>query len=258
MKKFLSIVLMILLVLSPVINVEAATTTSSTTKATTSKKTTTKKTTTEKTSEKETEKEGKRVKIHLFYASWCGYCKALHEYLAELAKDPTYGPMFELVDYEVDTDSYSAELKEEVDTYFDHAGNGGVPVYVIGDEYFDGYAAESYNDRIKKAIKDAYESGKTFNKVEKLAENLGKENNTIGYVILGVFAVIIIAVIVSSSKNKYYEEEADKEAEVKKETATTEVKEEKVESTAKNETTEKTKTSKTTKKKQNKSTKKTK
>lgn len=246
MKKFLSIVLMILLVMFPVISVDAATTKSTsttTTKKTTTKKTTTKKTTT--TTTKETVKEGSKIKIHVFYSSTCGYCKALHEFLDELSKDSTYGSMFEVVDYEV-SNSDNSELKTEVDTYYDHAGNTGVPVYIIGNQYFDGYGA-SYNDRIKSAIKEAYESGKTFDAVEKLAAKLNKDNNVVGYVILAGVAVMIIAVIISSSKNRYYEDETD-EVEAKEE-KTTDVKKVETESKAEEKTTKKTKTSSATKKK---------
>lgn len=231
MKKFLSIVLLLLLVVAPVMEVSATT-----------KKTTTTTTKTTTTTE-ETIKDGKVVTVHVFYSSTCSFCKALREYLSELSNDKTYGKLFEVVEYEV-SDSFNSELKSEVDSYYDNATNTGVPVYVIGDDYYDGYEASTYNDRIKESIKKAYESGKTYDAIDKLSSKLKKDTSAVGYVILGIVAVMIVAVIVSSSKNKYYEE--DEEETVEK----VETKSEKVSKSApKKTTTKKTKTSTTTKKK---------
>lgn len=239
MKKFFSIVLLLLLVVAPVMEVNAATT----------KKTTTTKIT---TPTEEAIKDGKVVTVHVFYSSTCGFCKTLREYLSELSNDKTYGKLFEVVEYEV-SDSFNSELKSEVDAHYNNPTNTGVPVYVIGDDYYDGYEASTYNDRIKASIKKAYESGKTYDAIEKLSSKLKKDSSAIGYVILGIVAVIIVAVIVSSSKNKYYEDEEVETEEVKTkevETKKAETKSEKVSKSApKKTTTKKTKTSTTTKKK---------
>lgn len=247
MKKFLSIVLMVLLVMSPVMMVEAKTTTTTTTKATTKKST--KKTTTKKTTTEEASENKNPINIYVFYSSTCPHCSDLHEFLDKLKEDKTYGKMFKVVDYEVTSDSHNSDLMYEVVSHFKQTYDG-VPIYVIGNQYMSGFAEDVHGDQVKEAIQKAYDE-QPKDEIAELIQELAnkKDGNAIGYIVLAVAVVIIIGVIYSSSKNKYYDDEVDsvdeneaKTVEIKNEKKTTETK--KVES-KKNDS---KKTSSTTKK----------
>lgn len=230
MKKFLSIVLMVLLVMSPVMVVEAKTTTKATT-TTAAKKTTTKatkKTTTKKTTTEEAKEDKNPINIYVFYRSTCPHCQDLHSFLNELKEDKTYGDMFRVVDYEV-SQKENSDIVFSVANHFNYkeedgkSYGGGVPAYVIGNKFMVGYGS-TMADEVKAAIKAAYDEQPT-DEVAKLISEMSnkKDNNAIGYIVLAVATVIIIAVIYSSSKNKYYddeevvEEKPEKVAETKKE-----------------------------------------
>lgn len=230
MKKFLSIVLMVLLVMSPVMVVEAKTTTTKST-TTAAKKTTTKatkKTTPKKTTTEEAKEDKNPINIYVFYSSSCPHCQDLHSFLNELKEDKTYGDMFRVVDYEV-SEKGNSDIVFSVANHFNYkeedgkSYGGGVPAYVIGNKFMVGYGS-TMADEVKAAIKAAYDE-QPIDEVAKLISEMSnkKDNNAIGYIVLAVATVIIIAVIYSSSKNKYYddeevvEEKPEKVAETKKE-----------------------------------------
>lgn len=255
MKKFLSIVLMVLLVMSPVMVVEAKTTTKATT-TTAAKKTTTKatkKTTTKKTTTEEAKEEKNPINIYVFYSSSCPHCQDLHSFLNELKEDKTYGDMFNVVDYEV-SEKGNSDIVFSVANHFNYkeedgkSYSGGVPAYVIGNKFMVGYGS-TMADEVKAAIKAAYDE-QPIDEVAKLISEMSnkKDNNAIGYIVLAVATVIIIAVIYSSSKNKYYddeevvEEQPEKVTETKKESKKADSK--KTSSTTKKKTTKKNTTKK--------------
>lgn len=255
MKKFLSIVLMVLLVMSPVMVVEAKTTTKATT-TTAAKKTTTKatkKTTTKKATTEEAKEEKNPINIYVFYSSSCPHCQDLHSFLNELKEDKTYGDMFNVVDYEV-SEKGNSDIVFSVANHFNYkeedgkSYSGGVPAYVIGNKFMVGYGS-TMADEVKAAIKAAYDE-QPIDEVAKLISEMSnkKDNNAIGYIVLAVATVIIIAVIYSSSKNKYYddeevvEEQPEKVTETKKESKKADSK--KTSSTTKKKTTKKNTTKK--------------
>lgn len=261
MKKFLSIVLMVLLVMSPVMAVEAKTTTKATT-TTVAKKTTTKatkKTTTKKTTTEEAKEDKNPINIYVFYSSTCPHCQDLHSFLNELKEDKTYGDMFKVVDYEV-SQKENSDIVFSVANHFNYkeedgkSYGGGVPAYVIGNKFMVGYGS-TMADEVKAAIKAAYDE-QPIDEVAKLISEMSnkKDNNAIGYIVLAVATVIIIAVIYSSSKNKYYddeevvEEKPEKVAETKKEESK-KTDSKKTSSTTKKKTTKKNTTKKKTTKK---------
>lgn len=261
MKKFLSIVLMVLLVMSPVMVVEAKTTTKATT-TTVAKKTTTKatkKTTTKKTTTEEAKEDKNPINIYVFYSSTCSHCQDLHSFLNELKEDKTYGDMFKVVDYEV-SQKENSDIVFSVANHFNYkeedgkSYGGGVPAYVIGNKFMVGYGS-TMADEVKAAIKAAYDE-QPIDEVAKLISEMSnkKDNNAIGYIVLAVATVIIIAVIYSSSKNKYYddeevvEEKPEKVAETKKEESK-KTDSKKTSSTTKKKTTKKNTTKKKTTKK---------
>lgn len=189
MKKILTVLLSVLLVVMPVINVDAKTTTT-------------------------TKKAGEKVNFYIFYGSTCGYCKALHEYTAKLEQNPDFNYMFNIVDFEVWGNSDNAQLLQDIAAHFNVKANG-VPFYVIGDEYFTGYA-ESFQSKIEAAIKKAYNdttlvdfiptldsyknATKTTSEAKKAEEKATKTKNYGAYIVLGLTTVIIIGIIIVRSK----------------------------------------------------------
>ena len=189
MKKILTVLLSVLLVVMPIVNVDAKTTTT-------------------------TKKAGEKVNFYIFYVSTCGYCKALHEYTAKLEENPDFNYMFNIVDFEVWGNSDNANLMQDVAKEFNVQANG-VPFYVIGEEYFTVYA-ESYQTKIEAAIKKAYNDAntkdmvstlesyknatKTTSEAKKAEEKATKTKNYGAYIVLGLTTVIIIGIIIVRSK----------------------------------------------------------
>lgn len=214
-------------------------------------------------------KEG-AVNVYVFYSPTCPHCSDLHAYLAELGEDKEYKDLFNVVDYDVVSNQTNYDLWEKVAEYFGVKVDG-VPFYVIGDQYYEGFG-DSAKDTIKAAIKNSHNDSKYLDVVDGIGkgEITGEKNNSedkkgnnmVGMIILAITVVIIIILIVCSSKNKYYDdEEDDDEEEEKKETASEETKVEtktetkKTSSTKANTTkTNATKKTNTTKKNNNKST----
>lgn len=204
-------------------------------------------------------KEG-AVNVYVFYSPTCPHCSDLHEYLAELGEDKEYKNLFNVVDYDVVSSQTNYDLWEKVAEYFGVKVDG-VPFYVIGDQYYEGFG-DSAKDTIKAAIKNAHNDSKYLDVVDGIGkgEITGqkeetedkKGNNMVGMVILAITVVIIIILIVCSSKNKYYDDEEDDDEDLE-ETKEVEVKEtsSKKANTTKTNATKKTNT---TKKNNNKST----
>lgn len=197
MKKFMTYFIILLVVMLPVLGVDAAK----------KKKTTTTTTTTQA---------GEKVNFYIFYGSTCGYCQRLHEYVAELEKDPTINYMFNVVDYEVWGDAENNRLMTEVAKDMDYDVTG-VPVYVIGEQIFGGYSEER-NDSIRKAIEDAYSNKDTKDMVSDIAAEIlsgdrtsseSKKNKTVGFIILGVTAIVVVAILFSKNNTSYYDDEDD-------------------------------------------------
>lgn len=163
------------------------------------------------------------VTMYVFYAGYCGYCSALHSYLDnELTKDEAYKDKFNVVYIEIADEKGTAiagnnEMFSVVADHFEYT-KGGIPFYIVGDQYLSGYS-EELQSSIKKMIDEEYNDKKykdvvstlidvksiVFPEAEKETENT-KNNNMIGYIILGITAVIIIAIIFGRSKTSYYEE----------------------------------------------------
>ena len=223
--------------------------------------------------------EGKKVNLYVFYGSTCSHCADLHTVLAELEEDKEYNYMFEVVDYEVWSDSKNATLMQDVAEYLGTTAQG-VPFYVVGDYYAEGFpdisstdasvkkAVNQVIDDLKSAIKKAYDAANadkpTYEDIvaavgsgnatvkEKTAKKSGS-NDVVGYIILGATVIVIVAIIFGRSSTKDEEEELAEALEAEeKEEAVEEAKPKKApakKATAKKTTTTKKAATKTTAKK---------
>lgn len=163
------------------------------------------------------------VTMYVFYAGYCGYCSALHSYLDnELTKDDEYKDKFKVVYIEIaDEEGKSIDpnngMYSVVADHFKYE-NGGIPFYIVGDQYLSGYSEAMQSD-IKKMIDEEYKDSKYKDVVSELidlksvvdptAEGQAEEkknNDMIGFIVLGITAVIIVAIIFGRSKTAYYEE----------------------------------------------------
>ena len=195
MKKFFYVILALMLVLLPVVNVSA------------------------KEKAKDTAKE--KVNMYIFYGDGCGYCAALHAYVEKLVENKEFKDKVNIVNYEVWGSVENSTLMSNVASYLGVKADG-VPFYVIGDWSSSGFAQEASPAQIEAAIKEAYDdedyydvvaavgSGQvTLNDAEQKEEDNKKQNDLVGYIILGVTAIIVVAIIFGRSNDTYYDEETE-------------------------------------------------
>ena len=147
------------------------------------------------------------INIYLFRGQGCGYCKKFLTFLNSITDE--YGKYFNLVSFEVWQDEANSELMslaaeamgEEV---------SGVPFIIIGDQVFPGYA-EDYDERIKSAIKDLYDTdvSERFDVFEHIGEKgkkVDKKTNSndiiVGVVTVAIIGGIVALAVVTRRKNK--------------------------------------------------------
>lgn len=88
--------------------------------------------------------------IYLFYKETCGYCHSLMNFLDSLPDEMQ--DKYNLVKYDISTNSEYSSLMYEVGDYFDDAVSG-VPYFVVGTETFRGYST-NYDSDIIDAINE--------------------------------------------------------------------------------------------------------
>ena len=113
----------------------------------------------------------KQAIIYLFRGKGCGYCRRFLTFLNSIVSD--YGKYFKVVSYEVWNDSDNKNLMTQVAEFFDKSAKG-VPFIVIGDKVFEGYASD-YDEEIKKAIKDLYDSNNKYDVLAEIEKAKGKD-----------------------------------------------------------------------------------
>lgn len=111
--------------------------------------------------------------VYLFRGKGCGYCRALLTFLNEINGE--YGDMYELVSYEAWNNQDNYELMGSISKFLEQPAQG-VPYLIIGKEVFPGYA-DIYDEQIKTAIKNLYETDK--NKRYDVFEEYKKAGNTL-------------------------------------------------------------------------------
>ena len=167
----------------------------------------------------------KQITIYLFRGYGCGYCHRFLEFLNSIVAD--YGKYFKLVSYEVWYDKDNSDLMQKVSTFLGQPAQG-VPYIIIGDKVFGGYS-NKYDEDIKKAIKELYESDNrydVFEEMKKAEESKGKEesknsssSNCDTWLIIGItggltlvctIVAIVVILINSNEKSKLLLEKINK------------------------------------------------
>ena len=146
-----------------------------------------------------------QITIYMFRGKGCGYCRKFLTFLNSIVDD--YGKYFKLESYEVwaTENKDNADLMQNVATFMNERADG-VPFIIIGDKVFSGYT-ESYDDDIKSAIKELYETKKDKRYDVMDAYNNQKDDSDVSNVSIIVFNIIIagalaLAVAIYDSKKR--------------------------------------------------------
>lgn len=191
MKKYLSLLLVLLVIMvMPIMGVDAKKKTTTTTAA------------------------GKKVNFYVFYSESCSVCASLHQYIENtLSKDKAHNYMYELVDLEANN-SVNSNLMTLVSDKFNLSedSRGRVPLIVIGEQYFLGFSLETSPEKIIAAIEKAYKEEQddvvagladgTITIADKNLKEAETNSDTTGLVILAVIGIILILIVYSRGKTK--------------------------------------------------------
>jgi len=153
-----------------------------------------------------------QITVYLFRGKGCGFCRAFLEFMNSITDE--YGKYFKMVSYEVWNDSNNSALLNEVSTFLNQPA-GGVPYIIIGDKVFPGYASQ-YDDGIKEAIKELYDTKKknrydVFEEMQKSSNNTNASsslnNSSVWIIIICNIVCTVVACLVTMShfNNKYNE-----------------------------------------------------
>lgn len=138
--------------------------------------------------------------IYLFRGNGCGVCKKFLTFLNSIVDE--YGQYFKVVSYEIYQDTNNAKLMEEVAEFLDLSVSG-VPFIVIGDQAFPGYGS-SYDEQIKAAIMNLYESDNRYDVIEELEKSKNKLDSSVVIIIWNfVFLAFATTIILLYSNNKH-------------------------------------------------------
>ncbi|MGM9877431.1 MAG: hypothetical protein ACI33S_02160 [Bacilli bacterium] len=113
-----------------------------------------------------------QVTIYLFRGEGCGYCRSFLTFLNSIVDE--YGKYFKVVSFESWYDENNANLLTNLSTFMNNPAQG-VPYIIIGDQVFPGYASD-YDDSIKSVIKTLYESDERYDVIEAYNDYVKEEN----------------------------------------------------------------------------------
>lgn len=187
-----------------------------------------------------------KINVYLFRKTGCGYCEKALTFFTNLSQDSEYKNYFQLVEKEVSGSKENSNLMAKTAKVLNKEVSG-VPFIVIGEESFIGYS-NSYDDSIKEAIKNAYESENYKDIVAPMIKSDTKESNsaaiTIIILVVSIAGVGFLVYMARENENSYTEKPVkEQEVEVKVE----EIKKESPKkTTVKKTTTKKTSTTKKT------------
>ena len=136
--------------------------------------------------------------IYMFRGRECTYCKAFLTFLNGITEE--YGKYFKLESYEVWYDQKNSDLMIEISEFLEQPATG-VPYVIIGDKVFAGYA-DVYDEQIKTAIKELYDSKDRYDVFEEMkkAETISNIKNIINICTLPISIIGIISVLIITDK----------------------------------------------------------
>ena len=190
MKKFLSILLVLVLMIPMMVNAEEEVTATG------------------------SSEEREPVPVYIFRSDTCGYCKALMEWINSEDIQSEFGKYFKVVDFEVSTSQKNAELMQQAKDYFKVDGQG-VPYIVVGEyDYPQGFAADyvvdeesgtTMGEQLLAQIIETYTKDEKdrFDILEKLDYDpeAKKDNSVAVGIIAGVVILTMVGGIIVARKN---------------------------------------------------------
>lgn len=151
----------------------------------------------------------KKITIYLFRGDGCGYCRAFLTFLNSITDE--YGKYFELESYQIFNDTKNSSLMTKVGNFMGDNVTG-VPYIIIGDKTFPGYA-DTYDENIKTAIKDLYNSKERYDVFEEMEKAQEPATVDILPIILYNAAFTVIStgtiLIIMNNKVKHLEEKLE-------------------------------------------------
>ncbi len=159
----------------------------------------------------ELEESDDKATIYLFRGKGCQVCRAFLTFLNSIAKD--YGKYFQVVSYEVWNNPDNALLYKQVAEYVGEKPDG-VPLIIIGEKVYSGYASE-LDKEIKEEIKKLANSKEKYDVFEAMYNNEEFASHTeakvsLTYILwstaLSIASTIIIIAFVSNKINKLKKE----------------------------------------------------
>ncbi len=147
----------------------------------------------------------KQITIYMFRGNGCGYCRNFLTFLNSITNE--YGKYFKVVGFEVWSNEDNSKLLDKVSSFMGSEA-GGVPYIIIGDKVFPGYA-ETYDEDIKTAIKELYDSEEKYDVFEEYNKAIDKAkkqaSGNAGTIIFWNFVFIAagVGVILYDNKKKY-------------------------------------------------------
>ena len=181
-----------------------------------------------------------KVNVYIFRGEGCPHCEEALEFFDTLEQDEEYKDLYKLVTYEVWYDENNSKLMQDVaDALGEQAS--GVPYIVIGSRTFSGYTS-SYDDKIKDAIKTAYEDDDYKDVVKQVKKGTYTPEKykfpiVPVAIVAGVVVLAVIGMVIFTSEKDVEEVEVK---ETKKEVVKEEVKKETTKKPAAKKTTKKT------------------
>lgn len=141
-----------------------------------------------------------KINVYIFRGEGCPHCEEALKFFDSIEEE--YGQYYSLKQYEVWNDQDNATLMNKVASELNEEASG-VPYIVIGKKTFSGYAT-SYDDQIKSAIKNAYDSDSYKDVVKSVQSNTSttekNDSPIVAIVIVAGIAVILIAGLVVLTK----------------------------------------------------------
>ncbi len=162
------------------------------------------------------------VNVYIFKSSTCPHCAAALEFFDGLKEDESFKDKFQLIAYETNGSTpeihENINLAEKVSKYF-KAKFSGVPLIVIGNQRYEGYAS-SMDNTLKDRINLCYTSNCT-DVVAGIKDGSITASSADTIIVLGILAVIVVGVgyfIYLARKNTeepdFYEERKELEEKV--------------------------------------------
>ncbi len=134
-----------------------------------------------------------QVVIYMFRGRGCGFCRSFLTFLNSISEE--YGKYFKVVSFESWYDENNYKLLETLSKFLENPA-GGVPYIIIGDQVFGGYS-ETYDESIKTAIMDEYNSDSRYDVIEEYNESLKHHMSDVTKAVLwNLFFVIIATTVV--------------------------------------------------------------